>query len=336
MNKKKNKQLNYKERCKIEGFLSEKMSIRNIAINLERGKSTISEEVNKNGGKNNYNADRAHRRKKLRRYRAKRHCNKIAIDYHLQCFIEKGLYSGNSPETISSALKKQPGLRYASAKSIRKFIDKRPGMERLLFWERNNKKSGRKKKKIKEKIDDRKFIEERSDEANYCYGHWEGDFIVSRNNSYCVLVLVEILTRFVLFKKIPNRKNSLVNEAISDMLKNYTVNSLTLDNDIAFQKHEQLEKMINAPVYFCHPYCSWEKGLVENINRWLRIYIPKKSNIALVLDYELLEMENWFNYNPRQCLQGSSSYEKMMKYQNNIILTTLFYKLPQVSGLRGR
>jgi IS30 family transposase len=37
------------------------------------------------------------------------------------------------------------------------------------------------------------------------------------------------------------------------------LNSLTLDNDIAFKRHTELAKLIGAPIYFCHPYHSWEK-----------------------------------------------------------------------------
>ena len=60
-------------------------------------------------------------------------------------------------------------------------------------------------------------------------------------------------------------------------MKQYICNfsSLTLDNDIAFRKHEELSELIKAPIYFCHAYHSWEKGGVEYSNRLIREYVPK-------------------------------------------------------------
>jgi IS30 family transposase len=34
----------------------------------------------------------------------------------------------------------------------------------------------------------------------------------------------------------------------------------------------------NAKFFFTHPYSSWEKGLIENTNKLIRQYIPKKAN----------------------------------------------------------
>lgn len=330
-----NKEITYKERCQIEALLKEKISLRQIANNLNKGKSTIADEVSRNGGRKNYVAEKAQRRRYWKRYRAKRGCSKIALDRHIHSFVEKGLSSGCSPETISKRLKTQSGIKYTSGKSIRKFVKTRPNLERYLFWERNNKKGGIKKNKKGNKLENRKFIELRPDTA-CVYGHWEGDFIVSRHNSWVLLVLVEKLTKLVILRLLPNRNNNLVNEAIISMLNGYTVKSLTLDNDIAFQAHKGLEERIKAPIYFCHPYHSWEKGLVENINRWIRVFVPKKTNLALLRGRDLEDIENWLNYNPRQCLQGYSSYEKMMEYQHKQTqFSTLFVKLPRTVRIGG-
>ncbi|MBU2010166.1 IS30 family transposase [Patescibacteria group bacterium] len=176
----------------------------------------------------------------------------------------------------------QSGVTYASGKSIRKYIKRRSGLERHLFWNRVHKKSWPKKKNKVEKLKDRAFIDQRPPEAEYEYGHWEGDFIVSKQNSWALLELVEKQSKQTLVERIPNRKNVLVNNRIVEMLKRYSVKSLTLDNDIAFQKHKKLAEMLNTNIYFCHPYHSWEKGLVENMNRWIRVFVPKKTNIGSI------------------------------------------------------
>jgi transposase, IS30 family len=43
--------------------------------------------------------------------------------------------------------------------------------------------------------------------------------------------------------------------------------SITLDNDLLFRHHEQLEQLLGLPIYFCRPYASWQKGTIENYNR---------------------------------------------------------------------
>lgn len=327
--KNKKKHLQKEERFCIEKMLKRSKSFSEIARVLGRGLSTVSEEVNENGGRENYNAKIAHHRAYLKQYWKKRHCNKVAMNGHLSRFVEKNLRKGWSPETISKRLEIQSGLPYASRKSIRKFIGSRHSLERFLFWERNDMKTGRKRKKGEYLHDiDRKFIDLRPDSALYEYGHWEGDFIVSKWNSFVLLVLVEKYSKKVLLKILPNRKNYQVNESVVSLLKNQTVNSLTLDNDIAFLNWKQLEKSLKTEIYFCHPYHSWEKGLVENTNRWIRQFIPKKTNLQLISTEELKAIEDWFNHTPKQCLDGKTAYEVSIQKEYGMMVESLEINLP--------
>ncbi len=50
-----------------------------------------------------------------------------------------------------------------------------------------------------------------------------------------------------------------------------------MDNGIEFKYHEKLKKALNIRTYFCQPYHSWEKGLVEQINGLIRRFLPKKN-----------------------------------------------------------
>jgi transposase, IS30 family len=327
--KNKKKHLKKDERFCIEKLLRIRKSFTEIAKVLGRGLSTISEEVNENGGRKNYNAEQAHHRAYLKQYWKKRDCNKVAMDGHLSRFVEKKLNLGWSPETISCRLKTQSGLKYASRKSIRKFIERRPGLERFLFWERTNMKSGRKRKKDKYLNDiDRKFIDLRPVSALYEYGHWEMDFIVSKHNSFVLLVLVEKYSKKILLRILPNRNNDLVNDTIKNLLTGYIVKTITTDNDIAFLKWKKLESMIQAPIYFCHPYHSWEKGLVENTNRWIRQFIPKKTNIQMISIQELKAIEDWFNHTPKQCLEGRTAYEVSIQKEYGMMVESLEINLP--------
>jgi len=333
--KNKKKHLSDEERFCIEKMLGVGESFVDIGKALGRGKSTICEEVRANRGRKRYRAEQAIRRAYWKQYRKKRNCNKVALDGHLTKFVEKKLEAGWSPGSISARLEIQSGLPYASEKSIRKFISKRSGLERFLFWNRNDHKNGKKRgNNIFLTDPDRKFIEERPFSAMYAFGHWEMDFIVSKHNSWVLLVCVEKYSKIFKLALLPNRNNDQVNKTLHDLLKGYAVHSITTDNDIAFGRWKELESLLGTKIYFCHPYHSWEKGLVENCNRWIREFIPKKTDLGSISSEYILNIENYFNHKPRECLGGYAAYEVMMKKECGMMVESLEINLPTLR-IRG-
>jgi IS30 family transposase len=61
--------------------------------------------------------------------------------------------------------------------------------------------------------------------------------------------------------------------------------------------------------FFCHPYCSCERGTNENINRMIRRWIPKGDDIGLYSSREISFIQNWINNYPRRIFNGKSSKE---------------------------
>jgi len=102
--------------------------------------------------------------------------------------------------------------------------------------------------------------------------------------------------------KLPNRKRHTISAAFSEIFSGISVKSITTDNDIAFNHWVELEEIIHAPIYFCHPYHSWEKGLVENTNRWIRCFVPKRRDLASVTNEEIQEILSFLNDRPRECI----------------------------------
>lgn len=332
--KNKKSHITYEERVVIDKMLKAGYKQKDIVSTLGRGKSTVSEEIKKSKVNGIYFAKKAQLKAYVRQHNKKKDCLKVSMDSELQNFVTERIRQGVSPEDISSETKNKKNiLQYTSNKSIRKFIYKRrPNLEAHLFWNRNNVKSGRKRGKGMYLKDlDRKFIEKRKDEFNLFdleYGHWEGDFIVSRCNSFVLLVLVERYSKHILIDILPNRKNTLVNERISSLLNSYQVKSLTIDNDIAFQNWKGLEKQLKCNIYFTNPYCSWEKGLVENMNRWIREFVPKKSDISKLSFDKVMDIQNWLNNKPRSILDGNSAYEVMMLEEGGIMLSSTLSEFP--------
>ena len=56
------------------------------------------------------------------------------------------------------------------------------------------------------------------------------------------------------------------------------VRTIITDNGTEFAAHEIIARELGITVYFVHPYCSWEKGAIENMNGLVRQYIPKRTD----------------------------------------------------------
>ena len=78
--------------------------------------------------------------------------------------------------------------------------------------------------------------------------------------------------------------------------------SLTLDNGHEFARPIELEKKLDVPIYFAHPYHAWERGTNENTNGLLRQYLPKGTDLSQVTDAQLQSPVRQLNYRPRKCL----------------------------------
>ena len=55
-------------------------------------------------------------------------------------------------------------------------------------------------------------------------------------------------------------------------------------------------------VYFADSYCSWQKGAIENANKLIQKYIPKKAYFDDFSDSRIMEIQKKFNRRPREKL----------------------------------
>lgn len=95
--------------------------------------------------------------------------------------------------------------------------------------------------------------------------------------------------------------------------------SLTLDNDIAFVRHKKLSELLNAPIFFCQPYHSWEKGGVENANKLIRHYVPKGCDISQYSQKDIWDIQHKINNKPRKILGYKTATEMFIKYQEEAL-----------------
>jgi IS30 family transposase len=279
------KHFDLSEREKIEKFLRKGKSLRFISRALDRSVSSVSDEIKNNSVRGRYTAKKADHKAYVKRETSKRNCLKVAMDVNLKKFVIENIKDDQSPEGISGRLKHiEKGIKYASGKAIYKFIASPHGrqIESHLFSKAVKKKPGR-KRGISVSIDGRTFIDQRPKrvQKRVEFGHLEGDFIESgKDGTGSLLVLVERKTRYPFIAYLEDRSNANVNDLIEKMLVDIPVKSLTLDNDISFQRHEELSELIKATVFFCHPQSPHEKGTVENRNKAIRRYVKKRSDLS--------------------------------------------------------
>jgi IS30 family transposase len=303
------------ERQRIERYLRKKRSRRFIALKLDRSVSSVSDEIKENSVKDMYNAEKADFKAYQKRWRSKVQCMKVNTDADLKKFVIDCMEKDDqSPEGISGRLKNvEKNFQYASTKAIYNFVRSPNGrqVERHLYSKAVHKKSGP-KRGTSVTIDGRTMIDKRPKkvDSRVEFGHFEGDFIESgRDGTGSLLVLVERKTRYPFLRYVEDRSTANVNKLVEKILEGLLIKSFTIDNDISFQKHEELSELISAAVFFCHPQCPHEKGTIENRNKAIRRYVTKKSDLSKYSEEHFNEVERKLRDRFMECLHYKTPRE---------------------------
>ncbi len=256
--------------------------------------------------------------------RRKRKTGKKIISHkELRTFIEECLKDDQSPEEISKRLKRiETHLPYVSAYAIRRFIaspyGRRIEAHRATIFKKQRRKGGRKKK-----IEGKRMISERPKKINkrWGLGHAEGDFIVSgKSGKGIVLGLRDRKVRKNFLEKIYPVSVRAVERALVRIKKRFPeLQTITFDNDILFLEHKRLEKKLKIKIYFCHPHSPWQKPSIENLNKKLRRYITKSSDISKYSRKYIQKLEEKMNRHFMDCLGSLSpneAYERELAQKN--------------------
>ena len=168
-------------------------------------------------------------------------------------------------------------------------------------------------------LKDRVFIDKRPKfiEKRERIGDAEADFIVSGKSGKGVLLVVECRKLRVSFLEIIHEVTIDNVHLAFQKIKNRfpELKTLTIDNDILFQMHKTLENLLKVKIYFCNPYHSWEKGTVENVNKFIRKDIPKGSDLSLYDKKEIKELEKKCNNRFMECLKFATPKEKLQAHR---------------------
>lgn len=136
---------------------------------------------------------------------------------------------------------------------------------------------------------------------------YEGDTVVSKKSKSALVVIHNPKTMYGDVRKVCNLKPHTVFLAFRDMLNGLEVKSITFDNG----QENRLHLNLKIPTYFCDPHAPWQKPGVENMNRFIRKYIPKKSDIAKYSDKFIKNLVAKYNNTPREKLRWKTPLEVM-------------------------
>ena len=162
-------------------------------------------------------------------------------------------------------------------------------------------------------------------------GHWEGDLIIGTDRS-AIGTLVERTTRFTMLIHLPRMEGWGVEprvkngpalagygaEAMRNALATQMTTmpeqlrrSLTWDRGKELAQHAQLKIDTGVAVYFADPHSPWQRGSNENINRLLRQYFPKGTDLSRWSVEDLQAVATTLNGRPRRTLEWKTPAEAL-------------------------
>ena len=301
------KHLSTSERDLIAVLYAKGLSLEDIGRELKRHSSTICREIKRNGSpvRGEYRSCQAQGRYEKRMKET--HAKERLKNDRIRNYVTAKLKLKWSPEQIAGCIQLDyPGLK-TNYESIYQYIykEKYPLRVHLRRGNRIRKKRGGAKNKHQNKIPNRIMIDERPKEValHTQPGHWEADTMVSRQSKVSLVVIVELKSGIVKLVKIQEKTAKSMSAAVNRRLckiPEVMRKTITYDNGTENALHEHTNKVLGMKSYFCHPYCSWEKPVVENTNGLVRQFLPKKTDFAKITKAELKAIEKLINSRPRK------------------------------------
>ena len=346
IDKRKFKQLTYKDRVKIETLYNdEHLNYTQIGNILGKHRTTISRDI-KLGLIEletsylpvwKYCAEVA-QRKNEENETAKGTNLKIGNDIRLANYIEKEIKEEKtSPEVIEYKIKQGEFSTTLCYKTIYNYIDKE-----ILDIKRKDLTYGKYEKKEENKKEESDRIKPNKEgrtihdrpkeiETRETIGHWEMDLVegLKGQKEPYLLVFSERKTRKEIIELIPDKSAKSVGKALDRIERQLgvvkfreTFKTITTDNGAEFRNWETIEKSYTGSKkkrtnqYFADAYSSWQRGTNENINKMIRRFLPKKTSFKGLKQEDVKRIEKWINNYPRKIFKFKTSeeyYQEEMK-----------------------
>jgi IS30 family transposase len=273
--------LTIEEREEILRGLSRGDSFSAVARRLGRHTSSVSREVNANGGRDNYRVWPAHQRA---RQLARRPKPKKLSHAPLATRVTEDLEKLWSPEEIARRLKlefpTEPAMQLSHETIYQSLYVQGKGELRrelarcLRYGHTTRQSQGRVKKSGP--VANMVMIAERPAEVadRAVPGHWEGDLVIGARGASAVGTLVERTTRFLLLLHLPNGHSApevekAMRRAIRTLPKSL-IKTITWDQGSELARHVEFTIATGIQVYFCDPHAplltgQWDDGPFKQV-----------------------------------------------------------------------
>lgn len=333
---KKYKSFTKRERVQLEALLRAKVPVKEICIIMNRHNSTIYREIKRgqyqhlNGQtwlfETRYSADKAQADAEYNNL-SKGRSLKIGKDHAFAAYIADEIQKKHSP-AVALANIERSDLHFATKITLRtlySYIDKGLiyGVTNKDLWIKGKKKKRKHRHPHAKALPRGNSIDARPKEiaARGIFGHWELDSMIgTRKKGETILALIERKTRFLLLWRAKGKTAAECVRFLDGLegkacgLFPLLFKSITVDNGCEFADYIGMETtpktgVPRTKVYYCHPYCSSERGTNENHNGFVRRFVPKGTKIESVPDKTLHAVQEFINTYPRQILAWSTPRE---------------------------
>lgn len=302
-------QLTQKDIYAIETYIWEGYRTSKIALKIGRNKSVLSRLFQKYPRESFHAETVIHDRWKKKSTCSSWHTRILPVS-KLSGYILEKIQHGYSPEQVAGSWKKDTGEKISKDTVYTWIYESHPELVWPYFRRKGKKYRNRKQEKIHSKyqIQERNMIDTRPKavDSKERIGDWEWDTIIGKNRSWAILTLVERRTGYLIACKLEEgKKAEWVTHAIQRVwnpIAKEKRKTLTVDNGREFADHRMITFFTETPVYFAHPYHSWERWTNENTNWLLREYIPKKTDFHTITQEMLDIFVERINSRPRKRL----------------------------------
>ncbi len=309
--------LTIEERYQIKAYKEVGYKNYEIAKVINVHPSTITRELKRNTSKitGSYIPRWAENFAKKRSIIQAENANK-KMDEEMRNLIKIYIKKDWSPEQVSAMLEIKDNITISFVR-IYQFIeqDRLEGGDlhtHLRFYHtghRRAKYGGKHKGRIKDRVSISQREQIVDDKTRV--GDWEIDTIVGAGKKGVITTIVERATSLVKIS-IPTTKKACDIEAetirIMAPLKD-KIHTITSDNGLEFANHKNIANNLDYKHYFCHPYSSWERGLNEYANGFIRQYIPKGTSFEDITPEYIKMIEDKLNNRPRKSLNWRTPNE---------------------------
>ncbi len=258
---------------------------------------------------------------------------KIGKDKAFAEYVEEMILYGYSPAAVLGHIKKN-GLKFKTKicrVTLYSYIEKgvflRISNDNLI--RKGNVKPKKQKEKTAKKLSDvERCIDNRPKEVaeRSTFGHWEFDSVIGkRKKGETILSLTERLTRMEIILRSPDKsaestvkmlnrlERRIGSKNFRDVFKTITCDNGTEFSDAIGIEYSPYTGKKRTTVYYCHPYCSSERGSNENQNGFIRRFIPKGTSIHQYSDEYIRFVQNYINTYPRKLFEWDNSQNLFKK-----------------------